>query len=249
VRLRPFVRVFSLAALVFVSATTLGDIPGAGAQTTPVRHGPVLRGPTQQLAALLVGHEAYSEPDTHSEPLRFVASDRPITGERTVLPVLGTAVVPHQGTWLNVMLPGRPDSQTGWIQSRKTMTATTSYSIVVDTASRALTVYQYGSPVFTAPAVVGKPSTPTPLGRFFVEEVVEMPASAVGAPIAFALSARSNVLQEFDGGPGQIALHGLENIGGVLGTAESHGCIRLSNATLTWMVTRIGPGVPVTITS
>jgi lipoprotein-anchoring transpeptidase ErfK/SrfK len=70
----------------------------------------------------------------------------------------------------------------------------------------------------------------------------------VGAPFALALSARSDVIQEFDGGPGQIALHGLENVGGVLGTAESHGCVRLDTAAMTWLVARIAPGTPVTIT-
>ena len=39
------------------------------------------------------------------------------------------------------------------------------------------------------------------------------------------------------------------NVGGVLGTAASHGCVRLSNAAMRWLVIRIGPGVPVTITS
>jgi len=74
-------------------------------------------------------------------------------------------------------------------------------------------------------------------------------AADVGAPFALALSARSNVLQEFDGGPGQVALHGLANVGGVLGTAVSHGCVRLDNDVMRWLVVRIGPGVPVTITS
>ena len=69
----------------------------------------------------------------------------------------------------------------------------------------------------------------------------------VGAPYALALSARSDVLQEFDGGPGQIALHGTDNVGGVLGTAASHGCMRLDTASITWLATRLGPGTPVTI--
>jgi lipoprotein-anchoring transpeptidase ErfK/SrfK len=73
-------------------------------------------------------------------------------------------------------------------------------------------------------------------------------SSDVGAPFALALSARSEVLQEFDGGPGQIALHGLSNVGGVPGTAVSHGCIRLGDAVMRWLVVRIGPGTPVTIT-
>ncbi len=109
-------------------------------------------------------------------------------------------------------------------------------------------VYRSGRPVRTVKAVVGKPSTPTPLGQFFVEEAIRLRAADVGAPFALALSARSHVLQQFDGGPGQIAIHGLSNVGGVLGTAVSHGCVRLSNAMLGWLVHRIGPGVPVTIT-
>jgi lipoprotein-anchoring transpeptidase ErfK/SrfK len=100
----------------------------------------------------------------------------------------------------------------------------------------------------TFKAVVGKPSTPTPLGRFFVEETVQLNQQEVGAPYALALSARSNVLQEFAGGPGQIALHGTNNIGGILGTAASHGCIRLDTQAITWLAARIGPGTPVTIT-
>ena len=45
-----------------------------------------------------------------------------------------------------------------------------------------------------------------------------------------ALSARSNVLQDFDGGPGQIGIHGRDLLGGTLGQAESHGCMRLATA-------------------
>ena len=79
--------------------------------------------------------------------------------------------------------------------------------------------------------------------------MIKLRARDAGAPFALALSARSNVLQEFNGGPGQIGLHGLSNVGGVLGTAVSHGCIRLANATMRWLVHRISPGVPVTITN
>ncbi len=75
-----------------------------------------------------------------------------------------------------------------------------------------------------------------------------MSPRAVGAPFALALSARSTVYQEFAGGPGQIALHGLGNVGGTPGTAVSHGCVRLDARAMTWLVRRIGPGVPVTVT-
>jgi len=99
----------------------------------------------------------------------------------------------------------------------------------------------------TFQAVVGKPSTPTPIGNFFVEETLQMAPGEPGGPFALATSARSNVLQEFEGGPGQIALHGPDHLGGTLGAAESHGCIRLDTASIDWLVARIEPGTPVTI--
>ena len=55
---------------------------------------------------------------------------------------------------------------------------------------------------------MGTPATPTPPGKFFIEEAVALAPGHAGGPFALATSARSNVLQEFEGGPGQIALHG-----------------------------------------
>jgi lipoprotein-anchoring transpeptidase ErfK/SrfK len=172
-----------------------------------------------------------------------VPATTPLTGERTVLPLLG-----RHGQWLKVRLPGRPNGHTGWIRRAATGRSITDWHIVVDLARRSVIVYRAGRVARVFRAVVGKPSTPTPIGEFFVEESITLRATDVGAPYALALSARSNVLQEFAGGPGQIALHGLANIGGTLGTAASHGCIRLSNRAITWLATRIAPGTPVTIT-
>ena len=196
----------------------------------------------QELAALLRAHEARSLPRVRSAPLGLVPSTTPITEGRTVLPVLG-----RRGQWLKVRLPGRPNSHTGWIKRGATVRVETIWHIVVNRSRRLVTVYRAGRPVRVFKAIVGKPSTPTPSGEFFVEESIALRGGDVGAPFALALSARSNVLQEFDGGPGQIAFHGLTNVGGVLGTAVSHGCIRLADDTMRWLVVRIGPGVPVTI--
>ncbi|MDX6425036.1 MAG: hypothetical protein QOD52_441, partial [Gaiellaceae bacterium] len=124
---------------------------------------------------------------------------------------------------------------------------TTPWHIVVERSQRRVSVYRDGHLVRRFIAIVGKPSTPTPRGEFFVEESIALRPGDVGAPYALALSARSTVFQEFEGGPGQIALHGLMNVGGTLGTAVSHGCVRLADASMRWLVRRIGPGVPVTI--
>jgi lipoprotein-anchoring transpeptidase ErfK/SrfK len=231
-----------LATFVLFAATLTGAAPAHSVTAAVVR-------PTQELAALLSAHEAFSKPAEDSARLGVVPVRRPITGERTVLPVLGQRTGAGGLRWLQVRLPGRPNGHTGWIKQRATVASKTSWHIVVYTSRRRMIVYKDGHSKLIAKAVVGKPSTPTPRGEFFVEEVIQLRATDVGAPFALALSARSNVLQRFEGGPGQIALHGLANVGGVLGSAVSHGCVRLSSSTMRWLVVRISPGVPVTITS
>jgi lipoprotein-anchoring transpeptidase ErfK/SrfK len=203
--------------------------------------------PTQELAVLLRDQEALAKPDGRAVRVGLLRARRPITSAPTVLPVLGHAQGPAGVAWLRVRLAQRPNGRTGWIRRSATAAAATAWHLVVSRASRRVTVYRAGRVVRAFPAIVGKASTPTPRGEFFVEESVQLGAGEVGAPFALALSARSYVLQEFAGGPGQIALHGLANVGGRLGTAVSHGCVRLDDGAMRWLVVRVGPGTPVTI--
>ena len=202
--------------------------------------------PTQAIATLMRSHRVFSSPESRTSS-RTIAARRPITGEQTVLPVVGRVTVRDGTRWLRVMLPGRPNGGRGWMTQRGTVLGATSWHVVVRTSSRRVLVYRHGRFERSFSAIVGKPSTPTPRGQFFVEESVALASDVPGGPFALALSARSDVLQEFDGGPGQIAIHGLANLGGTLGTAVSHGCIRLGLPSITWLVTRIAPGTPITI--
>lgn len=201
----------------------------------------------QQLAVLDYGHLAYRYPRTNSAQKGSILAYRPITAQPTTLPVLAQSTSPDGQRWLKVMLPGRPNSSTGWIKRAGTRQRATTWAIHVSLAGRRVFVFHSGRLVRTFSAVVGKPSTPTPTGTFFVEETVIMDASRPGGPYALALSARSNVLQEFDGGPGQIGIHGRDGLGGTLGQAESHGCMRLATPDIDWLAVRILPGTRVTI--
>jgi len=205
--------------------------------------------PAQELAALLRPHDVRARPASGSSLLGVVETRRPITEARTVLLVVGRRSDEAGRRWLNVMLPGRPNGRTGWIRQDATVALATTWHLVVEVARRRVAVYRSGRLVRAFSAVVGKPATPTPQGRFFVEESVALSRGEPGAPFALALSARSDVLQEFNGGPGQIALHGLANVGGSPGTAASHGCVRLTGSAMRWLTARIGPGDPVTIRS
>lgn len=207
--------------------------------------------PAQETVFLLAPHAVWSAPGANADRVATVRSRRPITGERTVLPVLSHGTGETGDPWLEVLLPGRTIShgspRSGWISARETRPDTTPWHLTVDVGARRVSVYRDGNRVRSYRAVVGKPSTPTPHGEYFVEESVRVPGSHPGGPFALATSARSNVFQEFEGGPGQIAIHGRNNLGGRLGAAVSHGCVRLRTGAIRWLARRIAPGVPVTI--
>jgi lipoprotein-anchoring transpeptidase ErfK/SrfK len=230
-----------------VVGLVVASLPGVTVGSAAAAPVPARVQANQQLALLLTSHRARRAPRAGSPQVAFVPANRPITGERTTLPVIGHSTGPGGTRWLHVMLPGRPNGSTGWIAQQGTRKLVTSWHIVINLPGRRVTAYRDGRVVRTFRAVVGKPSTPTPGGNFFVEETLRMSPAEPGGPFALATSARSDVLQEFEGGPGQIALHGRNNLGGTLGTAESHGCVRLDTASIVWLIARIEPGAPVTI--
>jgi lipoprotein-anchoring transpeptidase ErfK/SrfK len=207
---------------------------------------PAPRTPTSQALVVLRGaHVARRAPNPHGHRIERVAARRPLTRVATVLPVLGRGG--RGDAWLRVRLPGRPNGHTGWISTARTRPASTPWRIVVSLSARRVIVFRSGRVLRRFAAIVGKHSTPTPRGSFFVEEALRLSPGASGAPYALATSARSDALREFDGGPGQIALHGTGNLSGALGTAASHGCVRLTPSAITWLARRIGAGVPVSI--
>lgn len=155
----------------------------------------------------------------------------------------------EQGAWLKVLLPFRPNGTTGWISAAPVSEVADPWRIAVSRAQRRMRVYQSGHQVASFTVVVGKPSTPTPAGRFAIQEKQsENPGDFMGSWV-MPLAAHSNVLNNFDGGDGQIGIHGR---GGAslldpLGSAASHGCIRMLNADVGWLAARVPPGTPVQV--
>ena len=137
--------------------------------------------------------------------------------------------------WVHVRLPGRPSGHTGWILADQTISSSSEWRLVVKVSTRQVMVYRDGLVVRAFRGRRAKASTPTPHGQFFVEEAHPISASALGGPFALAISARSGIFQEFEGGPGQIAIHGTDGLSDPLGSAASHGCIRLSPSAITWL--------------
>ncbi|WP_320671902.1 L,D-transpeptidase [Patulibacter defluvii] len=152
--------------------------------------------------------------------------------------------------WLRVRLPIRPSGRSAWIPADAVLLGRTRFWVDVDTRRRTVVVRRLGRILRRFRAVVGAPRTPTPRGLTAVYERNPQPnPRAFLGPWAVALAATSHVLQEFDGGPGRIGIHGR---GGAsfrdpLGSARSHGCIRIDNAPIAWIARNVPAGAPVLI--
>jgi hypothetical protein len=167
--------------------------------------------------------------------------------------VLSRLHTAHGRCWVRVRLPWRPNDAAGWVNANKVFIERTRWRIEVSTARRTLTVYRAGRPIRTISVVVGKPSTPTPVGLFAIAWAIPWyPNDFLGSWV-LELTAHSDVLQQFDGGDGTVGIHGRggASLLNPLGSASSHGCIRLANGSIDWLVRTIGanrlPGTPVQV--
>jgi lipoprotein-anchoring transpeptidase ErfK/SrfK len=158
-------------------------------------------------------------------------------------------VVENQGDWLKVLLPMRPNNSAGFIRTADVNLSDVPYEIRINLGEHMLRMFKEGQEVLSSPVVIGSPRTPTPLGTFYVTDPVDLKASPNGAYGAYALglSGYSEVLFEFNGGPGQIAVHGTNNPSQV-GQDISNGCIRVPNDIIVQIADQVPLGTPVIIT-
>ena len=149
-------------------------------------------------------------------------------------------------TWLHVSLPLRPNGITGWVRAADVRVATVHTRITVDLSERKVRLYRDGRLVLSATAAIGSDATPTPLGRYYVNQrLIPTDPSGPYGPGAVGISAFSPVLTGWaQGGP--IAIHGT-NEPWSIGRAVSNGCIRLPNGTLLKLFRQTPAGTPVLI--
>ena len=120
---------------------------------------------------------------------------------------------------------------------------------MIEREARQLTLYNgtTNEVLFQAAVADGAPKTPTPLGNFYVDIVVKITkTTGPYGPFQLSVAGFSDVLQSFDGGPGQIAIHGT-NHPELIGKFVSNGCIRLTNDDITRSNRSSPAGTPVQI--
>jgi lipoprotein-anchoring transpeptidase ErfK/SrfK len=121
------------------------------------------------------------------------------------------------------------------------------FSIDVSLADRQITVHDADQVLLQEPVAIGAPKTPTPPGKYYLRVLLKAPdPNTVYGPYAFGLSAHSDVLNTFNGGDGEVGIHG-NNDASVLGKDVTHGCIRISNESITKLAGILPLGTPVDI--
>ena len=163
-------------------------------------------------------------------------------GARTTFLVTGDAQ-----DWYQVLLPARPNGSLGWVHESAVTITSTNYALGIDLAGRSLTLFQSGTPVLTTSVAVGRSSAPTPTGLAYITDLLSTPSpGGTYGPYAFGLSSHSDVHTEFQGGDGQVGLHGT-NLPHLMGQAVSEGCVRMPNEVITQLAGMLPLGTPVQI--
>lgn len=211
------------------------EIPDAPETTVP--------SPPDSIAGLTSGETPVFAAIGDDEPFRMLP-EQTILGTPTVVSIIGD----FPG-WVHALLPGRPNGQTGWIRADDVEIFTLEREVVVDLDERRLTVLSDGDEIFDSSVAVGSEVSPTPTGIFFVTDAVRLTApNGPWGPYAFGLSARSDVVTEFNGGDGIVGIHGT-NQPWSIGEAASLGCVRLPNDVIEILWDVMAVGMKVTIKS
>ena len=175
--------------------------------------------------------------------LRFQTEDR----EAEPYVVLRSRVDSHEQTWLKIRVPMRPNGRVGWVPREALgplyLVRT---RLVIDRRSLRATLFRRGRRIWVAPIGVGRPSTPTPAGRFYIRELLRgLGDGDTYGPWAFGTSAYSPGLTDWPGG-GVIGIHGTNKPELVPGR-PSPGCVRVRNGPIRQLARLMPIGTPVEI--
>jgi lipoprotein-anchoring transpeptidase ErfK/SrfK len=221
--------------------------PGSGIVNPQRRYVAAAPAPPQPVVETVVARMKGTFPGYYRPGGSAVKLQVPKTWETepSTLPVIGSA----PGGWLQVRLAQRPDEDTAWIHTSDAIESTTPYRIVVNLETTHLQLYEGDRLVLDAPAGVGAPGTPTPLGEYFVA-FLEPPIGPEYGAFIMITSAHSQAIQSWDGtGDAIIGIHGPIGADAEIGTTGAHisnGCVRLHDNDLL-RLEDVPPGTPIDI--
>ncbi|MEX2196660.1 MAG: L,D-transpeptidase family protein [Thermoleophilaceae bacterium] len=174
------------------------------------------------------------------------AGDRTDFGSRTALTVFETR---GGGRWIGVATDARPPGRLGWIRvpAGRLDWYRTDRSLHVDVSERRMELRDGRRVLRSATVGVGRPSTPTPTGRFGVTDRLLGTDFGYwyGCCIIAFTGIQPNLPPGWQGG-NRIGVHGTSSAAGI-GAASSAGCLRAGDDVLERLMTGLPLGAPVHI--
>ena len=155
-------------------------------------------------------------------------------------------VTENQGDWLKVLAPLRPNQQEVWISADDVDIKSHQWHVEVNVTSNSLRAWDGDELVFSTAVVAGTSYTPTPLGRFYINEMQQGTWSAPTGSYILSTNGFSDTLERFGGEVPIFAIHGTSYAGSV-GQDLSNGCIRVPNELVVQMAATVPVGTPVDV--
>jgi lipoprotein-anchoring transpeptidase ErfK/SrfK len=150
------------------------------------------------------------------------------------------------GRYGRVPVPYTEAPRTGWIVLRGLELAATNFAVRVDLSSRRLSLTRGRGELLSTPVAIGRPSSPTPTGRFYVTDRVPLARDGPYGGFAFGLSGIQPLLPAGWSGGDQIAIHGTNDAASI-GESVSAGCLRIGSEALRRLKALVRIGTPVII--
>jgi L,D-transpeptidase catalytic domain len=174
--------------------------------------------------------------------LRFLTGDE----QAEIYIALASVRLPSGASWIQVEVPRRPNGLTGWVpRAALGSLQTIDGYLLVNQETLTATLYRHGKVIFSAPVGVGKPSTVTPKGHFYVMEKLRAVNAPIYGPFALGTSAYAPTLSEWPGG-GVVGIHGT-NEPQLIPGRPSHGCVRMRDADIARLWHMVALGTPIDI--
>lgn len=160
---------------------------------------------------------------------------------------LRLGVAKQRGNWLGVVSTRLPNGRLGWVRTNEVRLSTTDISLTLDLSQRRLVLKRGDRVVRRMVVGVGRPSSPTPRGRFAVTDKLSgyRYSPAYGCCIVALSAHQPNLPGGWTGGD-RIAIHGTNNPASI-GVASSAGCPHASYADMQALMRRVPLGAPVFI--
>jgi lipoprotein-anchoring transpeptidase ErfK/SrfK len=193
-----------------------------------------------------IPREGLNSAGVSTNDLGYVYENPTFFGQPLTMVVTG-----KEDEYVKVSLPARPNHQEGWVRASDVALSEHRFHAELVLSEFVFRVWNDEELIAETQVVIGTDATPTPIGRFYINEILDAATAGVSpggayGPWILATNGYSEAMDLFEDGLPVVAFHGTNNPG-LIGSKASNGCIRMPNDVVTKIAESIPAGTPVEI--